>query len=329
MQPGRPSPAAQAEALARSGRIAEGVMLLNRLAAAGDAAALFKLAAWKLEAHFIPRDLVQARDLFRRSAAAGSHDAAVIYANLVTNGAGGPANWPRGLSLLRALAARDPACRRQLDLLEAMALTPEGDPASLPDGELLSSEPHVQLFRDFFTGDECDYMIEAAAPILAPSVVVDPNTGRNVPHPGRTSEMAGFTWQIENPAIHALNRRIAALSGTDVANGEPIQVLRYGPGQEYKVHFDAIPGLDNQRILTMLVYLNDDYQGGETWFQTPDLAVKARRGDALLFRNADGSGRGDKQAGHAGLPVKSGTKLIVSRWIHQRAYVAPAAKGYV
>ena len=41
------------------------------------------------------------------------------------------------------------------------------------------------------------------------------------------------------------------------------------PGQEYRPHFDAIGNADNQRVLTFLVYLNDDYEGGETDFLTP------------------------------------------------------------
>ena len=79
--------------------------------------------------------------------------------------------------------------------------------------------------------------------MLAPAVVVDPATGRQRPDPVRISDSVGFTLPLENPAVHALNRRIAAASGTRAAQGEPLQVLRYRPGGEYKPHFDAIPRL--------------------------------------------------------------------------------------
>jgi prolyl 4-hydroxylase len=329
MQQPRPSPVAQAVALAAAGRVPQAVMLLTQAGAAGDRASLYQLGAWKLEARLVPRDFAQSRELFRRSAQAGSHDAAVVYANFVANGTGGAANWQRGLALLRPLAARDPSCRRRLDLIEAMELTPAVDPISLPAGELLCAAPHVELFRGLFTPAECAYLIDSAEPILAPSVVVDPATGRDVPHPGRTSEMAGFTWQLEDPVVHALNRRLAALSGTDVTQGEPLQVLRYRPGQEYKPHIDAIPGTDNPRTVTILVYLNEEYEGGETYFTAPGLSVRGRLGDALLFRTLDANGRPNLAAEHAGMPVTGGTKLIASRWIHARPYVAPADKGYI
>jgi prolyl 4-hydroxylase len=122
----------------------------------------------------------------------------------------------------------------------------------------------------------------------------------------------------ESPAVHALNRRLAAASDTRVEQGEPLQVLRYSPGQEYRPHLDAIADVDNQRILTFLVYLNDDYVGGETEFLATGLKVKGAKGDGLLFRNADTAARPDPRAKHAGLPVDSGEKYLASRWIRER-----------
>ena len=48
-------------------------------------------------------------------------------------------------------------------------------------------------------------------------------------------------WLIEDPVIHALNRRLAAVSGTAWDQGEPLQILRYSPGQQYRNHFDFFP----------------------------------------------------------------------------------------
>ena len=105
----------------------------------------------------------------------------------------------------------------------------------------------------------------------------------------------GFPLVFESPAIHALCRRLAAASETHVKQGEPLQVLRYRPGQEYRPHFDAIGDEDNQRVLTFLVYLNEDYEGGETEFIATGFKVKGKKGDGLLFRNADAVGRARSQ----------------------------------
>jgi prolyl 4-hydroxylase len=154
-------------------------------------------------------------------------------------------------------------------------------------------------------------------------VVIDPATGRQVRDPVRVCDSVGFTWPLENPAVHALNRRLAAASGTDVDRGEPLQILRYRPGGEYRPHFDSIPGFANQRAMTMLVWLNDDYEGGETHFPTAGLKLKGRVGDAILFRNTGPDGRPDPASGHSGLPVVVGEKRIASRWIRQRPFEMP------
>jgi prolyl 4-hydroxylase len=134
----------------------------------------------------------------------------------------------------------------------------------------------------------------------------------------RNSDVAAFPLAYETPAVHALNRRLAAISATAPEQGEPLQILRYGPGQQYKAHSDALPNAANQRICTALVYLNEDYAGGETHFLANDLKVRGAVGDAILFVNADREGRPDADARHAGLPVTRGTKLLASRWIRAR-----------
>lgn len=275
-----------------------------------DADALFAAGAAALRANHI----AEARTLFARAGEAGSLKAAVIHCNLVAS----TLDWEQGLQLLRRLSRFSARCRRELDLVEAMA------PGPPPVGEVVSEAPHLTQFRGLFTEAECLYLIGAATPMLEPSVVIDTATGRQRPDPVRISDSVGFTLPLENPAIHALNMRIAAASGTELAQGEPLQVLRYRPGGEYKPHLDAIPGFANQRILTMIVWLNEDYEGGETMFMKTGAKLKGRAGDALLFRNALPDGRRDPDAGHAGLPVTQGEKLIASRWIRARPFSPPA-----
>src|SRR5687768_10321158 len=250
-----------------------------------EADALFGEAARALAGDGRPRDLAAARELFRRAGEAGRRDAAVIHANLLAAGVGGPADWKGAIALLRGLADSDRRCRAQLERIEAMALTADGDPIAPPVGETICESPHITRFDGLFTAEECLYLIGAARPMLEPSVVVDAATGRQIRDPVRTSDGIGFTWPLENPAIHALNRRIAAASGTVIVQGEPLQVLRYKPGDQYRTHYDAIPGFANQRILTMIVWLNADYEGGETHFPTPGLSLRGKAGDAILFRN--------------------------------------------
>jgi prolyl 4-hydroxylase len=280
---------------------------------------LFDAAAARLRGG----DAVAARELFRQAAAAGVRRAAVIYTHLLGAGVGGPADWPRAVHLLRGLAASGRRSAAELAVVEAMALQPDGSPVSAPAPERLAERPDILSFPALFTPDECRYLIDAAAPMLAPAVVIDPKTGRQRPDPLRIADSVGFTPPLETLAVQALARRIAAASGTGFGQGEPLQVLRYRPGGEYRPHSDAIPGFSNQRVATLLVWLNDGFEGGETEFPEVGLTLKGGIGDAILFRNVGGDGRRDPASAHAGLPVTSGEKWLASRWIRERTYEAP------
>jgi prolyl 4-hydroxylase len=310
--------AEEAERLAGSGRLADAVRLLEVGARRGDADALFALAVWRLAGRHLPRDLVQSRTLFAHAAQGGRADALAIYLAFVANGTGAAADWAEAMRLLTGFARSDAAAREQLELIEAMGLAEDGAPGALPRAERLSDSPDVVLFRGFFTARECDYLAGLAEPMLEPAVVIDPRSGRYILDPVRKSDGAAFPLALENPAVRALNRRIAVASGTDVAQGEPLQIISYRPGQHYKPHLDAIAGSDNQRVLTMLVYLNEGYGGGETAFLDGGPVVRAAKGDAVLFRNVDAAGRPDPASRHAGREVTSGRKLIASRWIRER-----------
>jgi prolyl 4-hydroxylase len=313
------TPSEQAEALATSGRVAEAVALLDRAGAAGDGDALFVHAAWLLSGQLVPRDLAQARTLFGRAADAGNRDAARIRAAFTANGTGGAAEWDTAYALLRDLAKSDPAASGQVSVIDAMGLSADGTPGVLPPSEILHDTPRIVLIPSLFSPMECAYLIGAAEPLTEPSVVIDPRSGQFIRDPIRTSDAAAFPLALENPAIHALNRRLAAATGTNVSQGEPLQVLRYRPGQEYKLHIDALPPqVGNQRVITALVYLNEDYEGGETDFPELGLSVRGKVGDALIFPNVGADGAPDQRLRHAGKPVRAGSKRIASRWIRAR-----------
>jgi prolyl 4-hydroxylase len=304
--------------LAASGRKPEAILLLNGACAQGDAEALFTKGVWRLTGDIIPRDLAQSRKLFGDAAAQGHAVARRVYTAFLANGTGGEADWPAALRLLSERSKGEPDAAREMRLINMMAVGANGEPVWLPDPRELSDSPRVTLFPGLFTPAECRFLIAVADPLMQPAVIVHPQTGKHIANPIRTSDSAALPFADESPAIHALNRRIANASATHVSHGEPLQILRYRPGQQYRSHSDALPQGGNQRVLTMLVYLNEDYGGGETHFFANGLSVSGKTGDGLLFRNVTADGRPDPKATHAGNPVIKGTKFIASRWIREK-----------
>ena len=294
-------------------------MIVNQLAAQGEPEALYTLGEMKWRGGMVPQDPVQGRELFRRASEAGHATAAIYYTNLLATGVAGPRDWPEALRRLRAEGARDRRRKEALALIERMKLDENGDPQDIPPARSLSDTPDVRTIERLFTAAECDYVRQVAEPLYTPSVVFDEQR-RTVRDPIRTSDGSTIHWLIEDPAIQALNRRLGAATGTSADQGEALQILRYRPGQQYRNHMDFVLTGENVRVQTALVYLNHDYQGGETCFVKTGLKVKGRKGDALIFRNALPDRRPDPLSEHAGLPVASGTKFLASRWIRERRW---------
>lgn len=311
------------EALLRAGDYARAAAFLVSAARSGEPEALAELANWRIVGDIVQRDLAVARDLLGRAAAGGDREAALLHLSFLASGTGGRSDWQAALTGLRALKAREPRARAQLRLIDAMSLDAQGYPARPLKQRELSASPKVIVGESLFTQEECAYLVAAGVPMLQPSVVVDPVSGRMIPHPVRKSDAAIFGVYSEDLVVSALNKRIAALSGTHPAQGEPLQLLRYGPGGEYRAHMDALGNEPNQRIATVLVYLVGGFEGGETRFLRTGLSFTGSPGDALLFLNTTANGSPDPMALHAGMPVTRGTKIIATRWIRQRPFTYP------
>lgn len=71
----------------------------------------------------------------------------------------------------------------------------------------------------------------------------------------------------------AMEERLASWTKLNITHQEDTQILRYGPGQKYGAHYDSLDN-DSPRTATVLVYLADTEEGGETAFPTVRGAVR-------------------------------------------------------
>ena len=189
--------------------------------------------------------------------------------------------------------------------------------------------PHVVLFENVLTHEECDALIADAQPQLKRAGVIDSEHGGSKIDERRSSELT-VVKRGASPLVSRLDARIARITGVPLAQGEHLQVMRYGVGAEYQPHFDYFnldrPGqaahLNNggQRISSLVIYLNDVEAGGETTFPRSGLSVAPRKGSAVYFAYTDAQSRTDPLSFHAGAPVTRGEKWIATRWIRERAF---------
>ena len=240
--------------------------------------------------------------------------------------------YPHAESLIAGLrdlkSATDAPTSQTIDwneLSDQLSHHPPENWTTTERAEVLTTEPDAKVFRNAFSPAVCEYVIATSSRHLAPSLTVDPRSGEARQDAYRTSLTATMGPVDLDLALVTINRRIAHLSRIPFDQGEFLSVLHYSSGQEYKPHFDWLPPGDDvekmgQRVTTSLLYLNEDYEGGETHFLTPDIRFKGNAGDLLIFRNVDADGKPDDQARHASLPIISGAKWLASKWFRGKRH---------
>lgn len=211
--------------------------------------------------------------------------------------------------------------------------------------EIISWEPRAFLYHNFLSREECEYLINLAKPHMAKSTVVDSKTGRSKDSRVRTSS-GMFLKRGKDKVIRDIEKRIADFTFIPAEHGEGLQILHYEEGQKYEPHYDYFLDEFNtknggQRIATLLMYLSDVEEGGETVFPVArgnissvrwwnelsecgkkGLSVKPKRGDALLFWSMRPDGTLDPSSLHGGCPVIKGNKWSSTKWMHVGDYKA-------
>jgi prolyl 4-hydroxylase len=320
---------ALAQMLAAQGRHELARGWYARLFQSGDPQGLRLLALSLLQDE--PLHLERGVAMIKASADEGDSQAQLICASLAAQDDALDDHWAIALRYLALAAAGGQACAQaELDVIgtdvpHLLAARPF---------EFASRDPPILVSRGFATAPECDWLVEAARPRLNPAQLYDPQTGQGFEDRDiRNNSAAAFGVLETGVLLCALRARLKTCFALASRDFEPLMVLHYDTGQQFAPHFDFIdpdqPGLRDdiqakgQRVATLLVYLNDDFTGGETAFDMLDYSFKGARGDALIFWNTDASGCPDRRTRHAGMPPLSGEKWILSQWIRRRDPIVP------
>lgn len=164
------------------------------------------------------------------------------------------------------------------------------------------------------------------------SVTTSPVTN---PQPSLTSSSHISLPSIDSCLDSLIVDRISLHLGWPSERLEPLHLVRYLPGQEYKPHHDDFPPImfykpdvsrvsrlhtAGNRVSTALVYLNDDFQGGSTYFPHLSLSILPKSGMLIAWDNLFPDGSRNPAALHAGEPVISGTKYLIPVHLREKPY---------
>ncbi len=293
-----------------------------------DSDAQFQLGLDILKGERAKSEGAHALELIEGASAQGHPQAASMSALFDSMGTGRPQSWPNAIKALeRAADLGSQSARGQLDVLSERGFS-AGQLFQPPPREKLSDRPRILAFPGFASTAECDWVVARARERLRPAHVVDPSGGGNTYHSVRDNSLTEFQLPDMDVVLEVLRTRISTAIRLPVPIFEAPQVLHYSVGQQFREHHDFLdPNVAGfaeqlrrfgQRIATVLIYLNDDYAGGETVFPRLGVSYRGRKGDALFFTNVDAAGSGDPLTTHAGMPPTEGEKWVLSQWIRDR-----------
>lgn len=197
-------------------------------------------------------------------------------------------------------------------------------------GEVLCEEPRIVLYRNFISPEEIAHLLKLVEDKWEPSTVVDNVTGGPTINADYRRGLYAHLGAHRDPIVDRIHARVAEYSETRVAQGEFMQLVKYGPGDQYKVHHDWFdPKLEGpraqlkqggQRIRTALMCCKSAEEGGETEFPHLAIKVKLEPGDLLMFNQYDHTRLPSKLTEHIAHPVVKGEKIVITRWIRERAF---------
>ena len=170
---------------------------------------------------------------------------------------------------------------------------------------------------NFLTHEECNNLIAKININLHRSKIV---AGAKELRKSRTCAL----WKHQPDLSRYLDYKISKMLGVDQRFSEPIQAQRYDEGEYFKEHTDSFTTINlrskiankigGQRTWTVMVYLNEVEEGGETFFKYLNKSFIPKTGLALAWNNLNKDGTPNRSTMHEALPVTRGSKWIITKW---------------
>lgn len=184
----------------------------------------------------------------------------------------------------------------------------------------------VDMFRvdGFLKRRDCREIVRVVNRRAAPSTLYAGDEREGF----RTSYTHHF--ERDDPLTRSVELYVSDLLGIDDDYSEVMQAQRYRPGQQYKHHFDYLHvgqgywqherDKGGQRTWTAMICLHAPREGGETDFPKLGIRLKPRAGTLFVWNNMTPDGHPNNRTLHAGLPVLSGVKHVITKWYRQEPW---------
>lgn len=206
-------------------------------------------------------------------------------------------------------------------------IDPEDHPEP-PDDTPPNLHGQICIMQNFLSSEICDEYIE----YISKQQEID----LSVFDPEEANRTGGVAWEVDKNTRdtqtvdidpikdvvlelmqHAVRDVINPYFGVTIKDSELPQILVYHPGGHYRPHIDA-EALFNEngtlkwvksvdRDISIVLYLNDGYEGGEIVFPKQALSIKPRKGMLVAFPSTH-------HFLHGVNPVRTGVRYVIVNW---------------
>jgi predicted 2-oxoglutarate/Fe(II)-dependent dioxygenase YbiX len=184
----------------------------------------------------------------------------------------------------------------------------------------LTLDDYIQVYEDRISSELCDVIIGTYEHTdlwehrgIGQENKIDTNIrlvdGINISHT-KIKLNNGIRTKIDNDLFNILNKvgneYVTKFPLCSISHDSGYELLRYKKGYFYKLHIDKIASA-NDRTLSCIIALNDDYNGGEIAFFYKKKIIKLKRGSVLIFPS-------NFIYPHEVLPITSGERYSIVTW---------------
>tara|TARA_B100000927_G_C16319470_1_gene410767 strand:+ start:203 stop:775 length:573 start_codon:yes stop_codon:yes gene_type:complete len=179
----------------------------------------------------------------------------------------------------------------------------------MSEKNIFSDNPLIATFENCLSEKECRYICKEKKHDF---VLAETSKGVDNHRRAKVSKL-----DCEKEIIKKIKDKIHSLS-LPLQNLSPMQYIKYELGDYYKEHYDAKFELnhdDKQKNFTFIIYLNDEYTGGETFFPKKNILIRPTVGKLLFFENClKDTNYVHPLSSHSGNIVENGNKHIIVFW---------------
>ncbi len=200
---------------------------------------------------------------------------------------------------------------------------PEKDPEQMPSGQVSEINPDMFWFDQLLSPALCQQLIDITELRQPPKAGIELGRRDNDVRNSRQLRLEGddllnSTNQLLLNQVSLIQTWLQQHYGIRFTQAEACSILRYDPGEYYKRHIDnllmpsrmqeAAQGVPT-RDVSIVGYLNEGFEGGETYFDRQEIKIVPQTGGVIVFPSFF-------PFPHQSLPVISGRKYSWVTWLY-------------